>query len=368
MKIQIAVSACAALLLSGCMSYSGTYRQDLGYRDYGAYDAPAYVDDDPYYQDRYYGDGYYNNYDGYYDGGYYNDYGGYYGDSGYYGDYYGGYGDPFDYGGNYNYCRSPYDFDCRRDPYAGWMAFGGDHFWLLFGNYRGWSDYYGNGYGWPYWGYPYGYGGYPHHHHHGDHDDDPGRGNGGTPGPTLPRSNGGPLPGRFNDGRGVVHRQLDPNVDRGERSNGGRWGGDPNADRNSLPPPRDNGSLPRPRFQEDRDVPPQPYRRDNGSSRVGDQPPMRWRAPTPMPMPMPSRDNGQMRYPGGPIDRGTPMLSSEPMAPRAATPRPPSEPVTRPVRPISSPTPIPTYEPNRDNGDESPAPNRRRDNGSGDGR
>lgn len=302
------------MLLSACMSYSGTYRQQVAYED-GSYGNGGYDEQtDAYRQD-----------EGYYDSdvdGYYDPSDDYYYDDGYYdGDYYGSdfhrsrFSFSFGYGSNYGYC-SPFDTYCG---YGGWPNYG-----------------YGYGYGWP-WGYPYygyGYGGHgwsphdwdddhDHHHHHHHHQPDPP----GTVGTTEP----GP-PGRL-----FLNQHPRKGVYR------------PNA----MPDPQ-------PQVQPGNDI------GDNGSAAGPDNtPPMRWRPP----------NNGAPRpgrYPSDSVQRGEPTLS--PDRPRLHAPDAPpanrpdtnahvNAPVDRPIRSEPRPEPPPTIERGQDN--DRPARDRVRDDGGG---
>jgi hypothetical protein len=330
MKIQTAIFAGIALMLSGCASAPSNYRQDVAYADDGSYDTSnSYPQDD-----------------GYYDNGYYND-------AGYGGDYYSGgfysigYGDPFFFGGNYGYCLPRYGF-CPGDPLAVFLfPIGGGRYWLLFDGYDNRSYYYGGGYGfgWPYyWGFPHNDydndgdsdDGYRHHHHH--HDNPPG------PVVVTPPDRWVPSP---QDGRVFVT----PHPRKGVFT--------PNA----MPRPNDDlGNREQPRSDDSND----------GSSQ---RPPMRWRPPSDL-SPAPSRDNSdmtQIRVPIGVVQREESGVPVDRMRVRAPQPEPssrpePSAPPTWTRRSDSTPDLRSTDAPSQTNDNDRPARNHRRDDGSGGGR
>ena len=334
MKIQTAISACIAMLLSGCASYSGNnYRQDIVYQGDGYYDSSdAYAQDDGYYGETYYDGGYD---DGYYGGGNFS--------FGY------GYGDPFFYGNRYGYCSPRYAF-CPGDPLAVFLfPIGGGRYWLLFDGYDNRSYYYGNGYGygWPYgWGYPHDRDGDWDHHHRHDHDDDDD-----DPDPVAVTPPNGWVPSP-RDGR----QFLTPHPRKGVFTP------------NSQPRPgtdlgnRDDVSGPTPRDRSD----------DGGNG----NPPMRWRPPPTMntgPVDGTRQvrvrpDPTQGRIQLAPSDQTRVYVSGPPIRNRPE----PSEPVDRPIvdrptRSVSTPDPQPVNVPNRDSDDDRASRIHRRVDGSGGG-
>lgn len=356
MKIQTAILVCIATMLTGCASYSSSYRQDVAY-----YDAYQDASADRYYDDTYYGDSYYDN--SYYDGAYY---GSVFDDGFYGGGFYGG-----GYGSHYGYCSSYYAF-CPRDPWAVFLfPIGGGRYWLLFDGYDNRSYYFGNGYGygWPYdwWGYPYDHHDWDHHHHH--HNPPPP--NGWVPSPQDGRRFDTPHPRK-----GIFTPNAMPRPGTGTELGAGD-GTQGDGRRFDTPHPRKGvftpNATPRPGTDTDLgagDGTQDRWPRERPDEGSGNRPPMRWRPPPSMTT--------------GPVD-GTPQVRDRPdpglrpirMPPPDQTrvyvpepvrqPRPmPSEPPAPPTRSTSDLTPPPANVPNRDNdGDRADRIRRRREDSGG---
>lgn len=136
MKLKLIVAAFLMLSSAGCMTTTDSYSRDIVYRD-GSYYSPA---------DEEYGDYYYQPEPDYYDYDSYDHNSYYYGNSWY-------------SRRDASRCRFSYHYDryCDNRRGNGFVQFGG--LTLIFGN----SNYYGSGYGYPYYGsYPY-YTGYPYY-------------------------------------------------------------------------------------------------------------------------------------------------------------------------------------------------------------
>lgn len=329
MKIQTALSACIAMLLGGCASYSGnSYRSDVAYDD-RYYDAPDQRDD------AYYGETYYDDSSDYYGGSF-----------GF------GYNDPFRFGG-YGYCSPRYAI-CPGDPLALFLfPIGGGRYWLLFDGFDDRSYFYGGGYGWPYsywWGNPYWHHDHDddghHHHHHHDHD---------PPDPVVVTPPGGQPPNGWvpspRDGRryGTTHPRKGVFTING------------------APQPRTDRGLADSDNDNDYREPPARVRRDDGG---GNEPPMRWRPPPtlvdrgPTDRPVPIRVAPEpVRMPRqvavAPSDQ-TRLYVAEPARPT----RPQDTSTIAPSRSYSAPEPRPIDVPRQDSDDRTDRVRRR---GDGDG-
>ena len=364
MKIQTALSACIAMLLGGCASYSGnSYGDRVAYED-RYYDATTQRDDGDYDQ-TYYDDSSRSYGGGYYDNGYYGDiaYGPGIYDNGYFGF---GYSDPFLFGGGYGYC-SPRYLICPGDPLALFLLpIGGGRYWLLFDGYYDQPFYLGDGYGWP---YSYGWG-YPHHHHGHDHDHD--------------HDGDGDHDGDDDDGHHHDHDDdPDPVVANPPPPNG--WVPSPRDGRRfDSPHPRKgaftaNGSpLPRTQTSNDEDENGLRERfRDRGDDSVGvaarENPPMRWRPSPTLTGTMPvaqrplSTDSDPIRIQRqvsiAPTDQPGFYRSEPPPGNRPET----SQTTNWPARPSSAPEPRPAAVPNRDSNDDHGDRFRHRGDGPGNG-